>query len=249
MVYAYHAGMDNNVYITLSRQLALFRDMEQTANNIANVNTTGYQASHIMFSSYMVNDGLKNEMAFAHDVSNFRDTSKGTFQTTDNPLDLAIAGDGYFVVDTPLGERYTRAGNFQIDAEGVLISAEGYPVLDQNRQPITFTQEDKEIMIGAGGNINVDGEERGVLAMVSFENEQMLERVGDRLFSVPEDVIAQPSVDSRMLQGTLEGSNVQAVKEMTHIIKISRAVGNTSKFIEVMYDLQRKNTSAWTRQA
>src|SRR4051812_9350277 len=107
--------MDNNIYIMLSRQMTLFRDMDVTANNIANTNTTGYSAEHILFSSYLtkdVNRGDRNSMAFAHDVSTYRDTESGPMKVTGNDLDMAIQGDGYFTVETPLGTRYTRAGNF-----------------------------------------------------------------------------------------------------------------------------------------
>src|SRR5690348_3481311 len=100
--------MDNSIYIMLTRQLAMFRDVEVTANNIANANTTGYDAEHTMFSSYMtqdINQGNANPMAFGYDVSTYRDTNEGTLRGTGNPLDVAIEGNGYFMVETPLGTR------------------------------------------------------------------------------------------------------------------------------------------------
>src|SRR5687768_3602243 len=103
--------MDNSIYIALSRQLAEFRDMDITANNIANANTVGYDSEHILFSTYLtrdINKGDRNPMAFAHDVSSYVNTEMGSLQTTGNDLDLAIQGDGYFIVETPLGIRYTK---------------------------------------------------------------------------------------------------------------------------------------------
>lgn len=238
--------MDNGVYIALSRQLALFRDMEVTAGNIANANTTGYQASHLMFTSYMVDDGVRSKMNFAHDVSTYRNTEKGGFQVTENPLDIAINGKGYLTVDTPLGVRYTRAGNLQLDGDNTLVTAEGYPVLDQNGQRILFDETTTEITIGGAGNISSNGNELATLGVVEFENEQLLERAGDRLFI--SDASPKISDTSSILQGTLESSNVQGVSELTHMIDVSRAVTSTSKLIEVIYDLQRKNMSGWTRQ-
>ncbi len=239
--------MDNGVYIALSRQLALFRDMEVTAGNIANANTTGYQSSHLMFTSFMVNDAKGTNMNFAHDISTYRNTDKGSFQVTSNPLDVAIKGKGYFTVETPLGVRYTRGGNFQVDANNTLVSAEGYPVLDQNNQRIVFAEDaGNNIAIGSGGNISVNGEEFANIGVVEFENEQLLERVGDRLFAT--DSTPTISTASEVLQGTLESSNVQSVRELTHMIDVSRGVSSTAKLIEVIYDLQRKNAATWTRQ-
>lgn len=157
---------------------------------------------------------------------------------TGNPLDVAIAGPGYFVVQTPLGERYTRAGNFQIDAEGTLVTNEGNPVLDQGGQPITFEPEDRDIRIGEAGNIMVDGAERATLGVVEFSNPQVLERMNSTLFR--SDAEPASAETSRVLHGVLEGSNVQPVMELTRMIQVSRAVASTSKFIEVNYDLQRK---------
>ncbi len=238
--------MDNSIYITLSRQLALFRDMDVTANNIANMNTSGYTANQVLFNSYMVKDGKRGGMDFAHDISVWRDTSSGTMRTTGNTLDIAIGGEGYFMVDSPAGRRYTRAGNFEINAEGNRVTPEGYAVLDTNGQRITFTTEDKDLGVGELGNITVDGEERATIGIVTFENPQALERKGERMFASEEEGI--PATDPRVMQGVLENSNVQAVREMTHMIEVSRGVGSTAKFIEVMYDLQRKSTAAWTQQ-
>lgn len=239
--------MDNGIYITLSRQLGLFRDMEVTAGNIANANTTGYQSSHLMFTSFLVNDGVQGDMNFAHDISTYRNTGKGGFQVTDNPLDIAVKGKGYLTVDTPLGVRYTRAGNLQLDGNNTLVTTEGYPVLDQNGQQIVFDENSTEIIIGEAGNISVNGAELTTIGVVEFENEHLLERVGDRLFTT--DVEPTLSTDSTVLQGVLENSNVQGVRELTHMIDVSRGVSNTAKLIEVIYDLQRKNASTWTRQA
>jgi flagellar basal-body rod protein FlgF len=241
--------MDNSIYIALSRQLALFRDMEVTAGNIANANTTGYSSEHIMFSSYLtkdVNQGNRNDMAFAHDIASFRNTETGTMQVTGNPLDLAINGQGYFVVETPLGTRYTRAGNFQIDGNGTLTSAEGYPVLDNSGQQISFPDDARVIEVGSLGNLKINGEDFATLGVVEFENEQLLERLNSGLYA--SEITPVQSETVAVIQGSLENSNVQPVLEMTHMIEVSRAVANTAKFVEIMYDLQRKTANTWTQQ-
>lgn len=237
--------MDNGIYIALSRQMGLFRDMELTANNIANAATTGYTAEKIMFDDYLVKgiDGPKQ--AYVNDVASYRDTRQGTMKTTGNPLDMAISGPGYFMVQTPLGERYTRAGSFQIDVNGTMVTPDGYPVLDVGGQAILFEPEDTDIKIGETGNLVVNGEERGQIGMFEFANPQVLERVGDTMFRT--DAVAQAPVESRMLHGVLEGSNVQPVMELTRMMSVSRSVGSTAKLIEAQYELTRKASNAWAK--
>ncbi len=244
--------MDNSIYITLSRQLALFRDMEATTNNIANANTTGYSSEHIMFKSYLskdINQGTPNKMSFAYDIASYRNTDNGSVRATENPLDVAINGNGYFVVQTPLGTRYTRSGNFQLLADGTLATPEGYTVMDNSNQSIVFPEDTNSVDIGEAGNIKVNGEDFGILNVVQFENEQLLERVGSTLYQTDATPIAADPATARVAQGVLENSNVQPVMELTHMITISRAVANTAKFIEVVYDLQRKASNTWAQQA
>ncbi len=242
--------MDNSVYIALSRQLAEFRDMAATANNIANTNTTGYDSEHIMFRTYLTKDnnlGDKNKMAFAHDVASYMKTEQGTMQVTGNQLDMAIQGNGYFIVETPLGTRYTRAGNFQIAADGTLVTTEGYPVLSDGQQRIVLPQDTVSVEVGELGNLKVNGGDFGIIGIAQFANQQLLERMGGNMFksNVPPVVPAQ---DIRVLQGTLEGSNVKPILEMTHMLDVSRSVESTAKFIEVIYDLERKTSNTWSQQ-
>ncbi len=242
--------MDNSVYITLSRQLALFRDMDVTANNIANTNTTGYSSEHILFNSYLtkdVNQKDRNEMAFAYDISSYHDFDNAPIKATGNPLDLAIASDGFFAVETPLGVRYTRAGNFQLDGSGTLVTASGNPVLNDGGQHITFTPEARDIKVGSIGNISVDGQEFATLGIYKFANPQLLERLDGAMFK--SEVAPEASTDTRLMQGALSGANVKPVVELTHMIDVSRSVANTAKMIETMYDLQRKSANAWAQQA
>lgn len=237
--------MDNSIYITLSRQMALFRDMEVTSNNIANVDTPGYKAEKLMFSEHLQKDA-KQKDSYATDPLSYRDTSNGPMKMTGNPFDLAINGNAYFQVQTPLGVRYTRAGNFQVDSEGTLMTTDGYQVLGADGGQITVPQTARNIIINGGGQISADGEEVGQVGMMEFTNEQDLTRLGNSLYSAKETPL--PSESARIVQGALEGSNVQSVTELVRVMDLSRSVGNTSKFIEVMYDLERKVGSVYSRQ-
>lgn len=237
--------MDNGIYIALSRQMGLFRDMEATAHNIANADTVGYNAEKIMFDDYLVRSADGPKQAYTSDVASYRDTTEGPMKSTGNPLDVAISGPGYFTVETPLGERYTRAGSFEVNAQGVLVTKEGYPVLDQGGAPIIFQQEDNEISIGEAGNIVVDGEDRGAIGVVEFDNPQMLERLSATMFKA--DGASRPAEESRVLHGVLEGSNVQPVMELTRMMTVTRNVSSTAKLIEAQYELQRKAASTWSK--
>lgn len=242
--------MDNSIYVTLSRQLALFRDMAATANNIANTNTTGFESEHMLFNSYLtkdVNQKDRNPMAFAYDISTYRDTSTGPIRATGNPLDLAIQGQAYFAVQTPLGKRYTRAGNFQVDGDGVITTSEGYPLLNSTDQVIRLPTDARDIKVGEAGNITVNGEQLADVGLYQFDNPQLLERLSGALFK--SEIDPAEATGARVVQGSLEGANVQSVIELTHMMDVSRAVGSTSKFIETMYDLQRKAANAWAQSS
>ena len=191
--------MDNGIYIVLSRQLGLFRDMDTIANNLANVNTTGYRSHHLLFEQYLVDDGKRNTMAFTNDVSSYDDTRKGNPEITGNSLDVMINSQGFFSVETPSGRRYTRAGNFQINNAGVLITNAGYPVLDTNGQRIEFSEEDRNILIGSNGNLSVNGEDRATLGVYEFENPYAIKRGANQLYSAEEETPI-PSTDPRVAQ-------------------------------------------------
>lgn len=236
--------MDNSIYITLSRQQALFTDMEVSANNIANASTPGYNAQKLIFAEYLAKDNKRHD-AYANDVSSYRDTTKGSVKMTDNPFDLAMTGPGYFLVETPYGVRYTKAGNFQIDGVGTLMTTQGYPVLGNDNGRITIPEGSKRVVINGVGNITADGNDVGTVGIAEFKNEQKMERMGNQLFRTKEEPL--PAENSRIVQGGLESSNVNPVAELVRVQEISRSVGNTAKFIETMYDLQRKVSSVYAK--
>ena len=147
--------MENASLIGLSRQTALRRQLDVIANNLANVNTPGFKAERMMFEEYLMpvanmemarqRDG---NMSYVQDLATIRDYAAGTLVQTENPLDVAIQGDGWFVVDTENGERYTRNGGFMLNAGGELVTSEGHPVMGE-AGPIVFGTEDVDIAIAA----------------------------------------------------------------------------------------------------
>jgi flagellar basal-body rod protein FlgF len=239
--------MDNSIYIALSRQTAVFRDLDVTANNVANASTTGFTAEKMLFTEYMKDDGNRNKMSFTTDITNVRDLDEGRMQVTGNAFDMAISGRGYFTVETPLGNRYTRAGNFQLDGTGTLVSTDGYPVLDNAGQRIVFDENAREIIVRQDGAIQVDGDELAQIGVVQFDNEQVMERLASNLYK--SDVPPVESETAKVLHGVLEQSNVNAVSEITHLVDLNRSVTSITRFIDLQYELQRRAGQTLTKSA
>ena len=237
--------MDNSIYITLSRQMGMFRDMDVSATNIANVNTAGFNAEKLMFSQYLVKD-VKQQDAYTNDPLSWRDTTQGSMKVTENAFDLAISGRGYFQVQTPLGVRYTRAGAFQINDEGTLVTVDGYPVLGADGGEIALPDNARNVIINASGQVSVDGDNIGQVGVMEFADEQAMTRLGSSLYTTNE--APAPSETARVVQGAIESSNVAPVTEMVRVMQLSRSTASTAKFIETMYDLQRKTSQTYAKQ-
>ena len=232
--------MDTGIYVALSKQIGIVRDLDVTANNLANMTTTGFQGDKLLFSDYLVPATKpENRVAFTSDIGTHRNTEQGTFQQTNEPLDAAIEGQGYFAVQTPLGVRYTRNGSFKISGDGNLVTSEGNVLLDQNNQPITFDDTDRVVEIREDGTVTVDLAERGTLKIAQFDNPQLLRHVGGSLYAT-DAAPKQLSEDFRVASGMLERSNVQPFTELTHMLYLSRSINDTTKYISTIYDLERK---------
>ncbi len=241
--------MDNAVYIALSRQAGLFRQMDVIANNVANVDTPAYKAESILFNQYLTRD-VGGKIAFAYDRGMARDVRQGPMRYTGRPLDMAVDGAGYFAVDTPLGKRFTRAGNFIVNGANELSTTEGYAVLDSAGQSIVFEEQDDQFVVREDGTITVgkQNEERGVVGVFVFDNERALKKLSNNLYIADDEPLPALPEEYRVAQGMLEGSNVQAVTMMTELIKTSRDAGNVSRILNDLRDLESRTISAITRQ-
>ncbi len=227
--------MDNSIYVALSKQVVTERQMGVIANNIANSSTAGYKSESVFFNQYLMNDASR-KTAYVQDLSTFSNLAQGNLEKTNNPLDLAIMGEGYFAIQTPNGEAYTRAGNFTINEQGDLTTMDGLPVLDDAGQPITFQEDDEQITVFANGMLEVDGEERGTIGVYNFENPHSLKKgANNLLYSSEVPVINEYP---KLAQGMIENSNVQPIVEMTKLIEVQRDYERTSKYINTLYELQ-----------
>ena len=244
--------MENTLLVGLSRQVTLERQMDVFANNVANATTNGFKADRSLFQEYLMPTarednfaaGRDGKLSHVIDRATVRDYGQGSLDQTKNPLDAAINGDGMFVVQTPAGERYTHDGSFQIDNQGQLVNASGYPVLGNNG-PIRFQQTDKQIQIASDGNITVlEGTNRidsvrAKLRIVNFSQPQRLVKEGSNLFSLGEGNAAQPDIKSTIAQGFIERSNVNAITEMSRMIEINRMYTNMAALMQGQHDLHR----------
>jgi flagellar basal-body rod protein FlgF len=242
--------MQNALLIGLSRQTLLERQLDVVANNIANVNTNGFKADQSLFEEFLTSGahednfvGRDRRVSYVQDRGTYRDMSQGPVEQTKNPLDVSINGNGYLVVQTPAGERYTRDGNLHLSNTGQLVTSQGDTVLG-NAGPIQFQQTDHDINIAPDGTITVlEGVApldalRGKLRVVSFADAQRLVKQGSNLYSAGEGA-AQADTRSQVQQGYLEKSNVNAVVEMSRMIEVSRAYSHISNMLQQESDLHK----------
>ncbi|WP_298364661.1 flagellar basal-body rod protein FlgF [Azospirillum sp.] len=223
--------MENSIYVALSRQMALQRQLEVTSNNIANMNTTGYKNQRTLFTEFMEKPAMHEKVSFVQDRAVVRDLSVGGMTQTGNPMDLALTGNGYFTVDTASGPRYTRAGNFRMNDQRQMVDGGGLPVLADNGQPITLPAGTSDVKVSGDGTVSTELGPVGKLNIVTFKNEQLMTEVGAGLYVTDEEPQPAPA-DTKVAQGLLEGSNVKPVVEMTQMIEIQRSYMSAQKVIE-----------------
>lgn len=245
--------MDNTTYITLSRQQALFNQLEVVANNLANANTVGFKGTDTLFAQYVYkldqNDRpFRDKVAFVHDFGLVRNLSQGSFSFTGNTYDLALQGEGYFVIRGQGGvENYTRAGSFALNPEGFLATMEGRLVLGTNNAPINIPPDAQNVTIEGDGTIGEQGGRVfGQLRVVRFENERELKQVDGTAFRAD----GQQPIDidtPRVGQGVLENSNVNPVIEMTRLIALNRAYQDNARLIAQEDERKRKAIDVFTR--
>jgi flagellar basal-body rod protein FlgF len=246
--------MQNAQLVALSRHMALQREIDIVANNIANINTTGFKTDGVVFQEMLMPGASADQFArpdrrlsFVQDRATWLDLTPGAIQQTGNPLDLAISGDGFIAVQTSRGERYTRNGALQINARGQLVTSEGDQVLGDNG-PITLQAQDQNIAISGDGTVSVRqgaiatiDARRGKIRVVTFAQPQLLQKDGSSTFSAPAGAQPQAAPATvRLVQGALEKSNVRGVVEMTRMIEVTRAYTQLAGMVQSQSD-QRKS--------
>jgi flagellar basal-body rod protein FlgF len=227
--------------ILLSGEEALARSMDVIANNIANANTTGFKREGVAFSTYLTNrpNALTAPLQLAVDKASYRDISNGPIQKTGNELDLAISGKGYFQVQKADGSfAYTRAGSFQLNSAGELVTHSGEKVMGDGGQALSLPENVSEVNVSSDGYVTArtgtgpDLSQLGKISVVKFDHEQSLQMLGGGLYTTSEaPQTANGESTTGIVQGAVEDSNVNPVVELTTMIQISRSYQQTMNII------------------
>lgn len=226
--------------VGLSAQQVLRQRMDTTANNLANMTTTGFKAEKLVMRPLSERPAAASdspsEISFVDSWRLQRDFSTGPIEQTGNPLDAAIEGEGFFTVQTPEGPAYTRDGRFALGPGGQLVTRDGFPVLSGGG-PLALDPAAGEVEIGADGGVLQAGQPVGRFDIVTFETPTALEKKGDNLWKATDEA-PRPADGFRIVGRALEGSNVNAIAEITQMIGVSRAYESVSKMIVQADDLR-----------
>lgn len=238
--------MENPIYIGLSRQVALRAQMDLIAENVANMSTPGYRGQNMVFTEFLEkpkgkHDSLRRQdpLSFVLDYGHYQDNAPGSMAFTGNPTDVALNGPGYIAVQVRGTEEtlYTRAGNFQVNVNGELVTGRGDLVQGEGGGAVIIPENATEIKIAEDGSVSTQDGQIGRLKVVEFENLQGLEARGDGLYRTEEE--GKPAEGTRVIQGMLEGSNVKPVLEMTRMIDVLRSYQQTQRLLQSEHERQR----------
>lgn len=212
--------MDNAVYLALSRQSGLARELKVVANNVANMSTTGYRGESVLFAemvSALPQDGSSISMTDARIRQT--DFAQGALRRTGASLDLALDGPGFFMVAGPEGPLLTRAGSFRREADGTLSTPGGAAVLDPGGAPVALPPDASVIEVASDGTVSADGLPVGALAVVTVDDPTALTRRDGVAFSTDAPLVP---AEAAVVQGFVESSNVAPVQELARMIEVQR---------------------------
>lgn len=224
--------MDNVTYATLARQTGLLKDMSTVAQNISNMSTKGYRAERVIFSEFVTDLGPNaGSLSLARANARSSDPSQGALTQTNGTLDLAIEGDGFFLVETVDGPRLTRAGAFTASPDALLVAPDGAAVLDAGQAPVFLPPDATRIAIAADGTLSVDGQPLAQIGLFRPVDPAAAIRAEGTRFDPNGPV--EPAEGGRILQGFLEASNVRPVTEIARMIEVQRAYELGQTFLDL----------------
>lgn len=221
--------MDAAGYTTLTRQSGLMREMQVVANNIANLSTSGFRREGVIFSEHVTRTAEGPSLSMAHGNTRLVDLSQADISPTGGTFDLAIQGSGFFLIETPAGQALTRAGAFVPSAEGELVTPDGYRLLDQAGAPVFIPPTARNVGVAEDGTVSADGEPIARLGLWEPVDPAALRHQSGTTFAAG-DVV--PSSAGAILQGFLEGSNVEPVSEIARMIEVQRAYEMGQRFMD-----------------
>jgi flagellar basal-body rod protein FlgF len=231
--------MDSTQYTALSRQNGLKREMAVIANNIANMATTGYRGEGLIFSEFVQTTGMGQPSISMTDTgaktTNF---GQGLLRETGGTFDMAIEGDGFFQIQAPEGVRLTRAGAFEPNAAGELVTPDGYPLLDAGGAPVFIPPDARSIALASDGTLSADGQPLTDIGLVLPVDPTLMERAVGASFIPNGDVV--PAEEATVHQGFVEGSNVNPIVEIARMIEVQRRYESAKSFLEKEDDRVKK---------
>lgn len=235
--------MDIVSSIANSRLIAQQRALDVTADNLANANTPGFKAEHLLFNDWLSRqngaDAVKggNTIAYTQDRATWRDQRAGTLTHTGNPFDLAVTGEGYFTVNTPRGPRLTRDGRFGLMPDGTVADSSGDTLLDTTGKPVLLSPTDTRISIAGDGTISSENGQLAKVGVVTVSDPMQMAAEGNTLFraTAPTTAVAAPA----LVQGAIEDSNVQPVLETTRMMENLRQFQFMTQMIQAESDRQQ----------
>ncbi|MBJ7483738.1 flagellar basal-body rod protein FlgF [Brevundimonas sp.] len=245
--------MENAAYVALSRQMTLRRELDIVANNMANSDTTGFKVEQLLVGAEIGerarNEAIRPSASFVLDNGVGRDFGQGALKQTGRDLDFGIEGEGaFFVVNDGSGDAYTRDGAFTLDPEGKLVTKAGDAVQGDGGD-IILDPSRGQVTVGDDGTISQGGLLVGKLSLARFETLSALSKDGDGLYRNRSNADPIEAAGAKIHQGSLEGSNVNPLIEITNMIEISRAYERVSKMIENVNDLSRRSVERLGRSS
>ncbi|MFL5295717.1 MAG: flagellar basal-body rod protein FlgF [Phenylobacterium sp.] len=239
--------MDNALYVGLSRQIVLRREMDIVANNIANADTNGFKVESLMTKehpgppAFTLQGPRPVKFVAADGVA--RNFGQGGLRSTDAPFDMAIEGQGFFKVTTRSGERFTRDGHLRMDDLGRLTTQAGDPVSDDGGGEITLDPQKGQVSIAPDGTVSQGSERVGKIGVFKFANLGALDKAGDNLYQNTSNQQPTSATDAKVRQGMLESSNVNPIVEITRMVEVSRAYEQTAQMMASEQELSRNSVA------
>ena len=263
--------MMEGLYIAASGGTKQLKKLDVLSNNIANINTQGFKKDmliyeekrppfqHISLNGSFTRDlnpfqGSDPAVSYVQVTQSRTDYAQGSLIKTDNPLDVAIEGKGFFVINTPNGERYTRNGNFHLDGLGQLVDQKGNMIMTRSDEPILIPFGTKQISINQDGSIfggaEIDQDPLGQLKIVNFNNIHALTKEGEGFYKISDSSVKEILVnDAKVLQGFTESSNANAIHEMTQMIETVRQLEAYQKIIQSIDEVDDQSVNSLGRVA
>jgi flagellar basal-body rod protein FlgF len=231
-------AMQNTPKLMMSAQSLQSALLEETAHNLSATSVYGFKAIKSKIDDIVTRNPDGSKSSFVKITAIQRDLSNGSLQFTSSPLDFSITDNGYFMVSTPNGVRYTRNGQFRTNEQGVLVTGHGYPVLDEGGSEITIKGSLNNFTVSGDGSFSMNGTNSGKIGIVTFANQQAMSHEGSSLLSTDQDAV--PSANFKLTQGALEESNVSVMESAIKLMEIQKRYESAQAAIQQLHDSSTK---------